>query len=124
MSIEASDEVEMRGKAGFGQHPPGIAANRKHAPGLDHVVLVETEHSLFSHNAPAIYDRLAIIFAIRLEPGQFEEAIGGRIKADSIEFPGNLGAADPQGTILYKAWIVKSGPFGVCQKIAPIERPR
>ena len=44
MRGEITQEIEMVGKARFGQHQPAVAANRKDAPALDRVMGVEMKH--------------------------------------------------------------------------------
>ena len=124
MPAKVSNEFEMAGEAGIGQHLPAIAADRKDATGLDGVVRVEVKQPFRSRHGSAIADGLAIIFALRFERADLEKPIGRREKANAFKLGGNLAVVDCQGPRGDKSRIGKACLLRDPLEITPVKRTR
>ena len=120
---EVAEEFEMRRQPRLGEHPPGVAADRELAAGLDEVVGVEGERLLRALDRAAITHGLTIVFAGWLQAVEIEEPIGRREEGDPSKLFLQRGVIHPERTIGDKAGIAEAGRFCEFQKIALVERP-
>src|SRR3989339_896619 len=122
VTAEATDKLKMPAETCFVQHPPGIAANRKDAPRLDIVMLVQYHAARMIGYGAAINDRLPIVLTGGFQAVQLEQAIGRRIKTDIAGDQRKLRVGNVQRPVSNQPRIGKALPMCNPQKIVPVQR--
>lgn len=112
VAAEVADKLEMFAETRFMQHPPGIAANRKDAPRLNVMMLVERKAVWVIRDGAAVDYRLPVVFAGGFHLFQLKQAVGRGIEADIASAKRELGVGNIQRPVSNQARVGEALPMG------------
>ncbi len=121
MGVVGAENFEILCEAGFAEHAGGVFADRFDPADFECVFVVEPENGGGTGDSAFVACGLAVVFALGVEFGDFEQAVGYGREFGSADAFFQLGVLDGDGRAFDDAWFEEAGLFGHLYEVGFVE---